>query len=208
MKSLELFTTKDFEKEILNLENKAVDELLHRDAPSGYIEEWTKFLINHKNISFSEIQSSVLSFRLADEWLAIPTKVFKLVSGLRSIHKIPHRNNTILRGIVNMRGQIRLCVSLQQLLEIPLSSAESRINPSSVIYIRMLAIEKEGSEWVFEVDEVYGIHIIEDQQLENVPVTVMKSTANYLSGVFEWEGKTVGLLDEELLFYSLKRSIS
>ena len=208
MKSLELFSVKEFEKEIRQLENQAVDLLLHRDAPAGYIEEWTNFLVNHKNVSHDAISSSVLSFRLGNEWLAIPTKVFKLVTGLRTIHKIPHKRNTILRGIVNMRGQIRVCVSLEQLLDIPSSSAESRINPSSVVYRRMLAVEKEGSEWVFEVDEVYGIHIIEDQLLENVPVTVMKSTANYLRGVFEWESKTIGLIDDELLFYSLKRSLS
>jgi hypothetical protein len=42
----------------------------------------------------------------------------------------------------------------------------------------------------------------------NVPVTVSKSTANYMKGVITWRDFQVNLLDEGLLLYSLKRSLS
>ena len=47
---------------------------------------------------------------------------------------------------------------------------------------------------------------IKEKEIENVPVTVTKSSANYLKGIVHWKGKSVAYLDEELLFYSLKRS--
>ena len=72
---------------------------------------------------------------------------------------------------------------------------------------RMVVIEHEGMTWVFPAEEVARIDRFEASKITNVPVTVAKSTANYLKGMLEWDGKFVGLIDEELLFYSLQRRL-
>ena len=72
----------------------------------------------------------------------------------------------------------------------------------------MVAIAKEGELWVFPVDGIEGIYNADLSLIENVPVNIKKSTVNYIKGILKMEGKAVGLLDDDLLFPSLKRSLS
>ncbi|MDP1880273.1 MAG: chemotaxis protein CheW, partial [Parachlamydiaceae bacterium] len=67
---------------------------------------------------------SLIVFRLNSEWLALRTEFLKEISSLKPIHKIPHRTNTVLNGVVNFHGQLQLCVSLQYALE---------LNPTSFV---------------------------------------------------------------------------
>ena len=123
----------------------------------------------------------------------------------RPIHRIPHKLNPSLKGLINLKGQLRLCVNLHHLLEV---ERETSKNEEDVLtYNRLLSIQKDGQVWTFPVDEVYGIYRVEVGEIENVPVTVSKSTANFLRGVVPWKGKTISYLDEELLFSSLERSV-
>ena len=59
---------------------------------------------------------SVLIFRLGAEWLAFRTQAVAEVTTPRPVHRIPHRSNQILSGLVNLQGQVQLCVSLHGLL--------------------------------------------------------------------------------------------
>ena len=60
---------------------------------------------------------------------------------------------------------------------------------------------------MFPADEILGIHRIHPHAFENVPVTVAKAQSTYTRGIFNWEGRHVGFLDEDLLFYSLTKNI-
>jgi chemotaxis-related protein WspD len=71
----------------------------------------------------------------------------------------------------------------------------------------MAVLEALNQTWVFAVDEVHGVVRVEHELLENVPVTVERSMVSYLSQVFPWKGRRVGLLDEQLLFRSLVRTV-
>jgi chemotaxis-related protein WspD len=180
--------------------------LFERAAPSEYIEEWTNALMQPPSSEKGEETLSYMVFRLGVEWLALPTVFFKEVTTRRSVHRIPHLGGKILQGIVNLNGELKLYVALDRLLEI--KSIPS--SPSSNVQYqqdRIMAIAKEGDLWVFPVDEIYGIYRWNLAHLENVPANISKSTADFLKGIMKLENKSVGLLDEELLFSSLKRSI-
>ena len=69
-------------------------------------------------------------------------------------------------------------------------------------------ISREGSRLVFPVDEVHGIHRCQPRELKEVPATVAKATATYTKSVLAWREKTVGCLDDQLLFYTLNRSLA
>lgn len=181
----------------------SANKLLDRPSDDAYINEWTALLQKEKSREEGESENSIVIFRLGNEWLAISTKFFTEIAENRKIHSIPHRSGTILLGVVNLRGQLKLCISLHGLLEIEQQPQTENGHSTE----RMVSIQKEGERWIFPVDDVYGISRFDLNYLENVPVTVAKSTANYLKGVIKWEGKRVGYLDEELLFYSLKRSV-
>lgn len=191
--------------------------LLEREAPSGYREEWTKLLAQSQRIpSRSERQKSALQqaqrslsvtiFRLGDEWLALPAKLFKEITPPTSIHTLPHRSNNLFLGLANVRGEILMCVSLFNFLGIH-GATTATCQMSPVVYQRMVVVEVEGYSWAFAVDEVYGVHRVREQDLRPAPVAITKSEASYTISTINWKNKKVNYLDSELLFYTLQRRV-
>ncbi len=79
---------------------------------------------------------------------------------------------------------------------------------ATIVQPRLLVLAQEGQRLVFPVDEVHGTHRFHPQQLAAVPATVAKATATYTKAILPWQKKSVGLLDEQLLFYTLNRSLA
>ena len=77
-----------------------------------------------------------------------------------------------------------------------------------MIYERLLVANWDGQRLAFPVDEVYGIHRFEPQQLKQPPATVSKSRGTYARGILNWQQRAIGFLDAELLFSTLNRSLS
>ena len=176
-------------------------KLLERSTPKDYRTEVTEHLAK-PTADTNVIDLSVVIFRLSQELLALPTAALSEISEMRPIHRIPHRPQNSLIGLVNVSGQLKLCVSLRQFLEI--GSKDISLPKTTS---RMIVTQYQDDVWVCPVDEVYGIYRFDKNSLSNVPVTVVKSTANYLRGILSWESRNVCCLDEELLFQSLRRSI-
>jgi chemotaxis-related protein WspD len=187
--------------------------LLEREPPPGYLEEWTHLLSQEKGAG--EIQQvapigtiSIGIFRLSGEWLALPAHLLKEVTQSNPIHTLPHRSNNILLGLVNIRGEIQMCVSLSELLGLEAVHANGNSKVSGPhIYGRMIVVEKEDNRWVFPVDEIYGIHRIHPNDLTNVPSTLAKVPETYTKGVINWQSRSVSFLDDELLFYTLSKKV-
>lgn len=186
-------------------QEKAEEEsLLARRPTDDYLEDWKRTLMVEPSFHETENKASVVVFRLAREWLALKTICFKEVAYRKNVHRIPHRNPKILLGVVNIEGVLRLCVALHELLNIEYSISKSSKGFRTE---RMISIAQNKEFWVFPVDEVQGIHVWDLELLQNVPINISKSTANYLSGVMLIDQRSIGLLNEELIFYSLKRAI-
>ncbi len=183
----------------------AASHLFERTPAQDYIDEWTHALMEPPSLEREKGILSVMVFRLGKEWLALPTVCFKEVISRRPIHRIPHQNNKILLGIINLNGELKLYIALDRILEIePIPESTSRIPYQQD---RMIAISKEGELWVFSVEEIEGIYNLDLALIENVPVNISKSTTAYIKGIIKIGDKSVGVLDEDLLFSSLKRSI-
>lgn len=191
-------------KEADNFSNhhSVIEELLNRESPLGYVEEWSELIKQGKGEFHENSMQPVLVFRSNNEWLGLPVKVIKDIVPIRTVHSIPHRMNDILRGTVNVRGSLKLFVSIANILEITQKEDQGSDPLNSGL---MCLISLDHNDWVIKVDEIFGIRRIAISSLENVPVTVSKSTANFLKGIFRIDGKDIGLIEEELLFYSLKR---
>lgn len=179
--------------------------LFDREPPEGYAREWAALLAQEKDAETKGLLSVVI-FRVGGEWLALPTGVFKEVTEVGRVHSIPHRRSEALMGLVNVRGDIQLCVSLARLLGVA-EEAENRGSARGA-YRRHVTVERGGSRWVFAADEIHGIHRVDPSDVKNVPVTVANWITTYTKGVFVWDDKSVGCLDEELLFSALGRSVS
>lgn len=177
-------------------------KLLEREAPDGYLQEWTDLLTQKKEEQAVDAIAMGI-FRLGGEWLALSAPLFAEVTEPAPIHSLPHRSNNIILGIASIRGEILLCISLSELLKLDATAPPQKVNP--LVYQRMVVVESEGNRWVFPVDEIYGVHHVHLTELRSVPATVSKATGTYTKAIIDWQGKSVSFLDDELLFYSLNR---
>src|SRR5690606_10229946 len=112
-------------------------------------------------------EQSVVIFRLHAEWLALATGWLVEITDMQTAHAIPHRTNEVLKGLVNVRGQLRLCVSLHGLFGVDPptdGSTVTRLASESdgvlrTPYHRMIILRDGLEHWVFPVEEVLGIHV-------------------------------------------------
>lgn len=149
---------------------------------------------------------SMLVFRIGDEWLALPTTVFREVTEMRRIHSLPHRRNLATLGVVNIRGALVVCASLVDMLG--LETIETPRGSLRAAYQRMLVITDHGQSVVFPVDEVDGAQRFTHAACEAVPATVARTALPHTRAVVRWQGRTIGLLDADLLFHTLTRSLA
>lgn len=181
-----------------------------RVPPEGYLESWGGIL--EESVTSAEtLVISLLIFRLGMEWLAIPTGSLVEVTTPRACHTVPHRTEGILEGIVNIRGQLQLCVSAHRLLGIdaPVTkgfppASEGSENAGRRLVVVERSGQPAGDRWVFPVDEVAGVQRIERSRLRGVPATVSQSGARFCEATFDWQGSVVGILDDVRFFDGLQ----
>lgn len=180
--------------------------LLEREPPADYLREWTQALAEAKDEDQAEDTLSVLIFRLGQEWLALPTSVCQEVAEMRPIHTLPHRSGPVLLGLVNIRGQIRLCVSLSEMLGLERSHDAGRTtNPKNRACLVVIA--RASDHWVILVDEIHGIQRFHLSAVRDAPVTVAKAMPRLTKGIIDWQETGVGCLDDELLFLALRKEV-
>lgn len=180
-------------------------KLLERDLPQAYKDDWAQVFAEEKEEEPAGIVS-VLIFRICKQWFALHAHLLEEAITPQPLHTVPHRNNGILQGVINVQGEIQLCVSLRNLLELDADENHQATEGRSA-YKRMIVVSKDEKRWVFPVDEIYGIHRVHPQTFQNVPVTVAKAKTTFTRYLFDWENVSVALLDDELLLYKLTRSM-
>lgn len=178
---------------------------LERPVPEGYAEEWTRALAEPETAREARDRTLVL-FRLGEEWLALDVGLIHEVTVAMPVHRVPHRMGGVLRGLVNLRGELHLAVSLHGLLGIEIPpvdpAAPRRMQP------RMVVMGRGNRRWAFAVDEMFGARSFPFGAVRSVPATVGRAAKTYTRGLVEWEGRAVGVLDEELLLPALIRSVA
>jgi chemotaxis-related protein WspD len=185
---------------------------LDAPSPEGYVEEWTERLIAPTEEAATDLQS-VLIFRLGEEWLALPVQVLIEVTNPRSIHRIPHRAG-LLAGLVNIRGELNLCIHLAQLLGIKTdgangspSSGKNGATAKSSSSQSLIVVERDSNRWVFPVDEVDQVYRFSTAELTATPATLARAAGRMTKGVFAWHERSIGYLDDARLFQVLRTQI-
>ncbi len=172
-----------------------------RRAPEGYLEEWAGLLGRPAEMASAD-SAALLVFRLGREWMAMALSAVSEVTSPRPVHRVPHRTNRVLSGLVSLRGQLQLCVSMHGLLEIdpPDPADDPPANP------RLVVIRWKGEAWAFPAEEVVGVqHVLRDR-LGKIPSTLANPAGSFSRGVFAWgEGRSVDVLDEPRVFEALRR---
>lgn len=186
--------------------SKAGRRVLERDPPEGYRREWTDILASKIGTPGQNLQS-VLIFRLGDDWLCINSRLVQEITEVKTIHSMPHYGRGIVKGLVNIRGELRVCVSLGNLLGLE-QGEKTAADFGYDVFARMVLIAKDDEQFVFPVTEVFGTHRHEEHELKSVPVTISKAKATYTRNILHWKENHVACLDDELLLYTLKKGMS
>ncbi|MEM6453044.1 MAG: chemotaxis protein CheW [Cyanobacteria bacterium P01_D01_bin.105] len=193
--------------------------LLDRPEPEGYVTEWTALIAQ----PYDQIQTqskqrlSVTIFRLAQAWLALPTSLFDQMRRPRPVHSLPHRHDPLLRGIVDVRGQLVPCVSLHNLLNITATTPDTSSPAASLTaialsestqrvgYPRLAVIKRSQDVWAFEVDEIYGLHWCQPTEMRAPPSLMSKALTSFTQSIFPWHQQNVSYLDPEKLLLTLRK---
>jgi chemotaxis-related protein WspD len=209
-----------------------------RPAPEGYLAEWTLWLASSEELARHEAGENlaesdrervgVLIFRLGREWLAFRIQTVAEVTVPRPVHRIPHRSNEILVGLVNLRGQLQLCVSLYGLLGVemapgppshaqphpqghghgslaesgPAAAAGLGSSPGSRLVV--LHDRERSESWVFAAEEVLGVHRLPRSLMRGVPSTLANPEVGFSQAILSWEGRSISFLDEQRVFAALR----
>jgi len=184
----------------------AAVKLLDAERPPGYLSEWTSHFAREKPETERETHSALI-FRIGIEWFALSTLTLNEVSELKPLHSLPHRRNRIVLGLVNIRGELLICVSLSEALGLK-NKPENEATSPRALHPYLLVVSQEKSRLVFRVDEVIGIHHFSLKAIKAAPETVAGAISTHTKGILPWNNKSVGLLDDQLLFRTLNRSLS
>jgi chemotaxis-related protein WspD len=168
-----------------------------RPAPEGYLAEWTRWLADSDGLGpRGETWANGDDFRLGGEWLAFRTRAVAEVTTPRPVHRVPHRSNRVFSGLVNLQGQAQLCVSLHGLLGIDAPASSPRLV--------VLRDRGRAETWAFGADEVLGVQRVPRSQWRGVPSTLANPAVAFSQAVLSWNGRSIGLLDEQRVFAALR----
>jgi len=180
--------------------------LFDRLVPDDYLREWTAHVASKKKVT-EDGTKSVVIFRFATEWLALPTGILQEVVDRCVVRTIPHHRGGILSGLANVRGELLLCVSLGILLGLERATQIDQTEKRTS-HRRLLICNREGDRVAFRVDEVHGMQRYHPGDLRDAPATLSKAAGAYIVGLLPWRDRTVGCLDDELLFYALNKGLA
>lgn len=184
----------------------AARRLLERELPLGYQQEWTG-VYGQARRRQPVARSATLLFRLGDDWLGLDSDLVQEITDMRTIQRLPHYGDGgVIKGLVNIRGELRVCVSLGNLLGLDQGLITSD-DLGYDVFARMVLIARDADEFVFPVTEVVGIRRYEADALQPVPATIAKAKATYTRHVLPHQEQHVALLDHELLLYTLRKSL-
>jgi len=175
-------------------------------APSGYLSQWRKEIA--AQAEYDNLKTnSVLVFRAGCEWFALPANILSEVANEREIHRIPRNTNRYISGIVNINGEVKVCYSLTELLDLS-SMQEAGENPGATIPRRLIVIEFDDMDYVFLVDEVKGLHWYSDSDILPVPSTLNTKNPVLLLGSVQKFGQQIAIFDTEKFQEKLEGAVS
>lgn len=181
--------------------------VLERRIPEEYETKWAKVYSESKKEKITGTEC-VTIFRLGNEWLALPTNMIDEITDVSVIHSLPHKRTPILRGLMNLRGQMSICVSLGQLLEIKKHHQHENTDARNRTYERMIAVKYHESSYVFLVSEVKSTFRFRQEELKEAPSTLSNAKGTFTKGILSWKEQDVAYLDADLLFYTLDKKLA
>jgi chemotaxis-related protein WspD len=179
----------------------AATSLLDREVPERTSAHGEHYAEAHN--SERPKDRSAIMFRIGREWLALTTLVLDEVVEMPALHSLPHRRSPIVLGLVNVRGDLLICVSFGKLLGIAEDEKLSTAKPR-----RLLIVRGNGGRFAMPVDDVQHTHRYHDGEVLAAPATIARSETTFTRSLLPWRNVTCSILDDVRLFDSLDRSLA
>ena len=180
----------------------AAQRNLQRAVGDDYKKDWAAHF-RHAAADSDTLDSSCLVFRLGREWLSLPTRLFVAVAPSAKPHRLPHRAERGLTGIVNVGGTLYPCMSLAELLGIDEREGEAATHRHT--FARVLLLRWEDQAYALPVADLHGILRYAASAVQAPAATINKGLSRYLSGVISHGDMRIGALDAALIGYQLAR---
>lgn len=182
----------------------AAQRNLQRAVGDDYKKNWAAHF-RQAAAGAQQLDASCLVFRIGREWLSLPTKMFVSVAPQAKPHRLPHRTERGLSGIVNVGGTLYPCMSLAALLGIDESQGEAATNRHT--FARLLLTQWEDQAYALPVADLHGILRYATASVQAPAATINKGLSRFLSGVIAHEDMHIGVLDSALIGYQLARTL-
>ncbi len=153
-----------------------------------------------RNVRRSLNSSTALVFRLGQQWLGLPPALVAEVAANPPVRRLAHRTDGRIEGVVNVRGELRLCVSLIELLGLG-----RRGNPPPSA--RLVLVEDESGPLAFRCDEVRGLLPYTEDSIEAAPDTLPAPMDDCVKALLPSNAGHVALLDGEAVTRLLRKAV-
>lgn len=180
----------------------AAQRNLQRPVTDGYREEWAVHFRQARQAD-TRADSAVLVFRVGREWLALPAALIDSVAPQSAPHRVPHRANAGLQGVVNVGGKLLPSISLAGMLGIEESDAVKAVGRHT--FARLVVMQWEEQAFALPVADLHGIVRYAASAAAAPATTINKGLVRYLTGVLSEGGMHIGLLDAALIGHQMAR---
>jgi len=182
----------------------AAQRNLQRVVGDDYKKEWAAHF-RQAAAGTQQLDASCLVFRIGREWLSLPTRMFVSVAPRAKPHRLPHRTEPGLSGIVNVGGTLYPCMSLAALLGI--DESEEDIATGHHTFARLLLTQWDDQAYALPVADLHGILRYATKSVQAPAATINKGLSRFLSGVIAHQDMHIGVLDAALIGHQLARSL-
>ncbi len=131
----------------------------------------------------------VLLFIVCGEVFALCVAALRRIAGPAKPLHLPHRTNTIVRGLCNVRGELLLYADLAAALGLPRDVEDE--DPRSGVLIVLGPLD---APWVIRADRIIGVERVEQSDMQSAPVTVRYARPEVTSGIVRCAGHEATLL--------------
>lgn len=174
----------------------AAQRNLQRPVEPAYRETWARELARPEPPPVPT-DAAAMVFRIGSEWLAVPVALTATVAPLAPVHRLPHRANGPLLGVVNVGGRVLPAVSLALVLGIATAGVPAPLGRHA--FERLLVLELQGQRIAAPVAEMHGILRYAAGAMRSPAATLGHIPSPLLAGVIADSAIEAGLLDAALL---------
>ncbi|MFC5550591.1 chemotaxis protein CheW [Massilia aerilata] len=174
----------------------AAQRNLQRPVEQDYRDAWARELALPEPAP-TPTDAAAMVFRIGAEWLAVPVALASTVAPPAPVHRLPHRANGALLGVVNVDGRVLPAVSLAPLLGIDTAGVPAPSGRHAFERLLVLALSSHGV--ALPVAEMHGILRHASKAMRAPAATLGHQPSPLLAGVIADGAIEAGLLDAALL---------